>query len=420
MDEFETLLEGCRNALERFVNYKLRNRADAEDIFQEICLTASQKFYTLKDKSVFKAWILSIARNKCTDYFRAKARAMEISLDAISENKLSYGRMGVTETNTVSETFDRLGDKDKQILYLFFFREMPQRDIAQCLGIPVGTVKSRLHTAKENFREIYPYSPKTKGESTMKKLPQYLPAYTIEKSDSAPFSVTFEELSNWFIIPKTGEKITWASYDLPSREKAEEVFSAVTGKIILHELEGVEIKSVFTNRSCNNKEHFYMAQLTDTHCRWLGERYFDKDGVQRYLTFLDGDAFLNEWGFGEDNCGVETQLRKKGQIECNAGGYSVPDKKHCFDVVGSYSVTMGDRLYQTILASEYYPNGAFTEQYIDKNGRTVLWRRFNRDDRRWKYNEGKKWSEILPDNEHIAVSGEIYVHWYDCITDYIL
>ena len=60
-----------------------------------------------------------------------------------------------------------------------------------------------------------------------------------------------------------------------------------------------------------------------------------------------------------------------------------------------------------------------TEQYIDINGRTVLWRRFNGDT--WAINRfGERWSEMLPENERIFVNGETYVHWYDSITDYIL
>lgn len=56
---------------------------------------------------------------------------------------------------------------------------------------------------------------------------------------------------------------------------------------------------------------------------------------------------------------------------------------------------------------------------MDENGRTILWRRFNRDD--WAMDRySKPWSQLLPENERMLVSGETYVHWYDCITDYIL
>jgi hypothetical protein len=58
------------------------------------------------------------------------------------------------------------------------------------------------------------------------------------------------------------------------------------------------------------------------------------------------------------------------------------------------------------------------EQYLDQNGRTILWRRFNKND--WAFSRyGKLWTELLPDNERLTVNGETYVHWYDCVTDYI-
>ena len=68
---------------------------------------------------------------------------------------------------------------------------------------------------------------------------------------------------------------------------------------------------------------------------------------------------------------------------------------------------------------ETYNCGVVSEQFLDQNGRTILWRRFNRDD--WAIDHYKKpWSEQLPDNDRITVNGVPYVQWYDCITDYIL
>ena len=46
-------------------------------------------------------------------------------------------------------------------------------------------------------------------------------------------------------------------------------------------------------------------------------------------------------------------------------------------------------------------------------------RRFNKND--WAYKRyGKLWTEMLPENERLTVNGETYVHWYDCVSDYIL
>ena len=68
---------------------------------------------------------------------------------------------------------------------------------------------------------------------------------------------------------------------------------------------------------------------------------------------------------------------------------------------------------------EDYETGVVSEQYLNAEGRTVLWRRFNRDD--WQQGRwGKPWHELLPENERLWVNGKLYVHWYDCITDHSL
>ena len=67
-----------------------------------------------------------------------------------------------------------------------------------------------------------------------------------------------------------------------------------------------------------------------------------------------------------------------------------------------------------------YEGHVVAEQFIDKNGRTILWRRFNRDD--WANDSfgGGRWSQRLPENDRITVNGETYVHWYDCISNYVM
>ena len=165
MDEFEKLLEEVRVPIERFVRYRLPSQTDAEDVLQEVYLTAYQRFSQLQNKDSFKAWIISIARNKCNDYFRRAAAHMEISIEDLVRKELAVTRRGISLVHTVRETLELLGDRDKQILYLFFWKEMPQAEIAKQLNIPLGTVKSRLYKAKQHFKDKYPYSTtKPKGE----------------------------------------------------------------------------------------------------------------------------------------------------------------------------------------------------------------------------------------------------------------
>lgn len=423
MDELDKLLDAERVSVERFVRYRLNSKTDADDVLQEVYLTACQKFSQLKNKESFKAWLISIAKNKCNDYFRKKAMQMEVPIEELTERELIDSRYGITEGHVVRETLDLLGNKDKQILYLYFWKQMPLAEIAKKLHIPVGTVKSRLHTAKRNFKDKYPYRTDfLKGECGMKKLPELIPEYKIEPSTETPFAVKWEELMGWFLVPKLGEKLTWGMYDIPSRKCSHVYDMKVTGKAKVHGIEGVELTAREASYS-NKKEvinRTFVAQLTDTHCRYLATMRNDGD-VRNYITFLDGDEFIPNWGFGEDNCGNETNLSRKGDIQRAGTVVTCADKEFLLDIVGRYTVTINGKVYDTVCVMdvETYNCGVVSEQFLDQNGKTILWRRFNRDD--WAIEHyGTKWSEQLPDNDRLIINGTTYVNWYDCITDYIL
>ena len=440
--EFEKLYLSCKSVLERFVYYRMPSKSDGDDILQEIAISAFKNMTEIKNPESFKSWIFKIAKNKCNDFYRNFAKRYEIPLDEITDTIVSMSRYGISDTQVVRETLSDLADKDKQILFLYYFKNKPQAEIASFLQIPLGTVKSRLHTAKQNFKEAYPFPPKpnktnkSKGENNMKNLkflPDIMPEYKITQSTKTPFDVKWEENIGWFIIPKLGEKITWAMYDFPERTRSEVFDIKVTGRASVHGIEGVEIVS--EERNTGNATHknadcarTFVAQLTDTHCRLLAESHIE-NSVRKYWTFLDGDEFLPNWGFGEDNCGKEVNLTPKGLIKKSGNDIISLKGKHLMDVIGRYEVEMNSKTYDTIclIDIELYDTGTLAEYYIDQNGRTVLWRRFNPNG--WKiqrYNEyfncekGKLWSEMFPDNEQMTVNGEIYVHWYDCITDYIL
>lgn len=418
-ERFDTLLQENLVPLQRYVNFKINNKHDAEDIIQDVCLTATLKFDSLKDRSAFKAWLIGIASHKCNDYYRRKAKDMDISLESLSESALCTGRFGITEQSVVRDTLEHLGDKEKQILFLYYFKNLSQQDIARQLSVPIGTIKSRLHYAKEKFKQHYPYPKISKGEVIMKKLPEYLPEYKIEKSELSPFSVIHEELPGMFLIPRIGESISFGMYDMPLRKQNGAFELSTIGKIVLHGIEGVSIKKKYEEMDII-EESTVFAQLTDTHCKYLGGIFNDENGNQKITTFLDSD-FDDLFGIGKDNCGFPTNRKAEEIIKQTKEGLVIPKEDDVFDVVGRFSVIFDGTVYDTVRLIDY-ENGAqggmLCEYYLDKNGRTVLWRRFNKND--WAYKRyGKLWTEMFPENETLIVNGETYVHWYDCVTDYI-
>lgn len=425
--DFETLLCDNKFAVERFIHFKISDYEDAEDVIQETYLSAFVNFNRLKNKDKFKQWIITIAKNKCNDYYRRKVKSVEITdydLSNISYKQNIFGRI---EPSDVADAMNALNNNSKEILKLYYFDAFSQEEISQKLNIPIGTVKSRLHYAKQKFKEKYAESPELKG-AAMSKLPNILPEYKITKSDKVPFEIEWQELIGWLIIPKLNEKITWAMYDFPERKQTQFVEMEVVGEAEVHSVKGVEIianehnpiesELIDDNILATRK---FIVQLTDTHCRFLAESH-KINGVTKYCTFLDDEEFTKNWGFGPDNCGKETHLVQKCIIKRNGDAIETNQMEYCMDIVGRYIVTIGNMEFDTVCVMdiESYDEGVVTEQYLDKNGRTILWRRFNANDWHFeKYNK-KLWSEMLPDNERITVNGKIYVHWYDCISDYII
>jgi len=409
----------CFGALQRYCYFKLPSRADGDDVLQQVALAAWLRRDSLRNAEAFKSWLLQIAANQVRDFYRRRAKQLEIPLDELNEATLTDSRFGVTIEEAVRETLDTLGGSDKAILTLAYLHNMPQADIATRLGIPLGTVKSRLYTARRRFRNEYPHL-QTKGEITMFKLPKIMPGYTIAPTEQVPFACKWEELMGWFIVPKLEEKLTWAMYEMPGRAIYGEYQMKITGRAAVHGIEGVAVRGDIKDEreECSVRE--FIAQLTDTHVRFLAESHMRGD-VKLHFTFLDGDAFLDNWGFGESNCGSDIYPKRRGVIKRDGSAITCPAEKFVIDVIDRCAVMIAGKEYDTIriMDIECYNSGVASEQFIDQNGRTVLWRRFNRDD--WKIEHyGQKWSEKLPGNERLSINGETYVHWYDCISDYVI
>lgn len=427
MDHFDDIWRELAAPVFRYIRFRVNQHQDAEDIFQEVMTAAALEHSSLTQAESAKAWVLGVARHKCADWLRRKYQLKELPLDASAQRIGIPARFAAGRDNPVLEALDQLAEKDQQILRMFYWHELPQGEIAHLLGVPPGTVKSRLHHARERFRAAYPCKPK--GDHIMKHtMPLMMPAYTITPSPLPPFECKWEEMMGWFIVPKLGEKLTWAMYDDPDHVRTECNELTVTGRASVHGVEGVEIE-VRTNApmpfnavdDSGYVQRSFIAQLTDTHCRTLAETHTE-NGVKQTFTFLDGDPFVKNWGFGKDNCGNETHLRAKGEIIRNGDTIMTNSQSHePMDVVGRYTVTINGKTYDTIcvIMHETYQGGMASEQFIDKHGRTVLWRRFNAND--WHHDHyGRPWTEMLPDSEVLTINGKPYVHWYDCITSYIL
>ena len=136
------------------------NEADARDVVQDVFLTAWRELPRLRDLDRFEAWLGRVLVNACRSHLRSRRRTSvrELSVDAFAgEAELakpdpprSFDER-TAALDVIERAFNRLSIADRSLLVLHHADRRQLSEIAFALGIPVGTVKSRLHAARHSL-----------------------------------------------------------------------------------------------------------------------------------------------------------------------------------------------------------------------------------------------------------------------------
>lgn len=176
------LVRRYENELLGFLVRLLGNRASAEDVFQETFVQIHLSVDVFDVSRRFKPWLFTIAANKGRDYYRkhgkhglaadlsAPVRRSDGGGDGLTFVDLLEGEIPdlVDELNSeelriqVREVLNLVPFSLREVILLAYFQKMSYQQIAESLGIPLGTVKSRLHSAVATFadqwKQIHPGS----------------------------------------------------------------------------------------------------------------------------------------------------------------------------------------------------------------------------------------------------------------------
>lgn len=128
---------------------------DPEDLYQETLLAAWRGFGELRDLDQLRPWLYAIARHKCLDALRAKYRRPQ---EAPEEEALAErGGEGFEQDSALRMDLDAalraLSPEDRLLLYLTYRQGFTNQEAAGVMGIPAGTVKSRLHALRNRLRK---------------------------------------------------------------------------------------------------------------------------------------------------------------------------------------------------------------------------------------------------------------------------
>jgi RNA polymerase sigma-70 factor, ECF subfamily len=149
-EAFCRIIESNKNQLYRIAKGILYLECDIEDVLQEVILKAWQQIASLKNNKYFKSWIIRILINECYSILRKRKKI--ISLEEIG--LLESDNLNSNEKLDLWNALNLLNDELRTVIILFYYEDLPYKDIAKILNLSIGTVRSRLSRAKDKLEEI--------------------------------------------------------------------------------------------------------------------------------------------------------------------------------------------------------------------------------------------------------------------------
>ncbi len=153
---YRWLLGRYRARVVRLAAHVLRREGEAEDVAQETFLKAFRRLPSFRGEGRFSAWLFGIAVRLCLDRRRSARWAREVPEDATPPPASPIPSAEAADTRLLVETLlDRLSPPMRAALVLREMEGLEYDEIAATLGVPVGTVRSRLHAARAQFRALW-------------------------------------------------------------------------------------------------------------------------------------------------------------------------------------------------------------------------------------------------------------------------
>lgn len=152
---FEALVNRWQERLWRHAWRLTGNQDAAWDAIQEVWITVSRDIRGLRDTAAFPTWIYRITSNRCHDWVRKECRRRRADESYALQADHTGGDSSSTQQRTgdLDEALTQLRGSDRAILSLRYQDNFAVAEIAEILQIPNGTVKSRLHYARERLRQ---------------------------------------------------------------------------------------------------------------------------------------------------------------------------------------------------------------------------------------------------------------------------
>ncbi|MBH5316385.1 sigma-70 family RNA polymerase sigma factor [Paenibacillus sp. GSMTC-2017] len=147
-EAFVTAVRSVEASLYRVAKAIVKSDEDCADAMQETLLIAYRNVRTLREPKWFKTWIIRILIHECSRIMRKKKPSVPLSELHTTSHDDPYSRIDT------KQLVDMLEEELRIVIVLYYFEDLPLKEVAQVLGQPEGTVKSRLYRARIQLAEL--------------------------------------------------------------------------------------------------------------------------------------------------------------------------------------------------------------------------------------------------------------------------
>jgi RNA polymerase sigma-70 factor, ECF subfamily len=161
--EAGALFTGYHDRIRRYIAGMVKDAAEAEDLTQETFLRAYRRRATLRDPDAARGWLYRIATHVCLDRLRQRVRHVSLDGEEGERGTVAVAAASPSAQETVerAETsacvqrcLDFLPDSYRAAILLYEAHGLTAAEIAELLGVSLGTVKIRLHRARRRLQEV--------------------------------------------------------------------------------------------------------------------------------------------------------------------------------------------------------------------------------------------------------------------------
>jgi RNA polymerase sigma-70 factor (ECF subfamily) len=128
---------------------------DAEDVFQDVFARVYERLGSLREDDAVRPWIAQLTRRRCIDSIRSGTREAGTDVEELADVPAEDVLAEVEEAFDVHEALADLPENCRQILDRFFAKDESYRTIGDALGLPAGTIASRISRCLDKLRTVF-------------------------------------------------------------------------------------------------------------------------------------------------------------------------------------------------------------------------------------------------------------------------